>query len=447
MAVPAGTTSPSAGGMTAATRCPSQALGLQVVATRAGRSPSTTRSAARPRAWPSGSPRRPAASTAGGTRADVRGDAAASGGRGPSCHGSRTVRPPLAREAWSTGEEVAGAPWQTRRPPRESQVRTRRRTGDLLGAPSRGPADLREPRTTSGCLRERARSYAKPVSARRRGPSAARPKHSGSGAEDLLPQLVWSDVPVERHPAALASAGPRGLEARPRCAAGRDWWCRSPPGGRRAPVGPPHGPTGTCTVLTKSEARSWLDARGPAGWGPVALAEPPGGSGRVRAAGRRGFHRPPVRPVRGRGRARRLHGRRETLSVVSRPLPQTTRSRWLGSLHAREWGWHRPCDQRAPRRRHPPGPGRRQRRAGGPRPPPHKAVHPTQPARRRVPRPEPRGPELARPPPAGRGQARSRTALPRFREPTPTAALVRAELWRDATTQLWRDATTKGVRT
>ena len=50
MAVPAGTTSPSAGGMTAATRCPSQALGLQVVAARAGRSPSTTRSAARPRA-------------------------------------------------------------------------------------------------------------------------------------------------------------------------------------------------------------------------------------------------------------------------------------------------------------------------------------------------------------------------------------------------------------
>ena len=41
------------------------------------------------------------------------------------------------------------------------------------------------------------------------------------------------------------------------------------------------------------------------GWGPAALAEPPGGSGRVRAAGRRGFHRPPVRPVRGRGRARR----------------------------------------------------------------------------------------------------------------------------------------------
>ena len=32
-------------------------------------------------------------------------------------HG-RTHRPPqLAREAWSTGAEVAGAPWQTRRPP------------------------------------------------------------------------------------------------------------------------------------------------------------------------------------------------------------------------------------------------------------------------------------------------------------------------------------------
>ena len=35
---------------------------------------------------------------------------------GPA-QGGRTVRPQLAREAWSTGAEVAGAPWQTRRPP------------------------------------------------------------------------------------------------------------------------------------------------------------------------------------------------------------------------------------------------------------------------------------------------------------------------------------------
>ena len=35
----------------------------------------------------------------------------------PPCHGSRTVRPQPVREAWSTGAEVAGAPWQTRRPP------------------------------------------------------------------------------------------------------------------------------------------------------------------------------------------------------------------------------------------------------------------------------------------------------------------------------------------
>ena len=32
----------------------------------------------------------------------------------PARRGGRTVRPPLAREAWSTGAEVAGAPWQTR---------------------------------------------------------------------------------------------------------------------------------------------------------------------------------------------------------------------------------------------------------------------------------------------------------------------------------------------
>ena len=41
----------------------------------------------------SASPRRVAAATAGGTRADVRGDAAATGGRGPPCHGSRAVCP------------------------------------------------------------------------------------------------------------------------------------------------------------------------------------------------------------------------------------------------------------------------------------------------------------------------------------------------------------------
>ena len=33
------------------------------------------------------------------------------------CCGRRTVRPQPVREAWSTGAEVAGAPWQTRRPP------------------------------------------------------------------------------------------------------------------------------------------------------------------------------------------------------------------------------------------------------------------------------------------------------------------------------------------
>ena len=35
----------------------------------------------------------------------------------PERRGRRTVRPKPVREAWSTGAEVAGAPWQTRRPP------------------------------------------------------------------------------------------------------------------------------------------------------------------------------------------------------------------------------------------------------------------------------------------------------------------------------------------
>ena len=43
----------------------------------------------------------------------------------PERRGGRTVRPQLAREAWSTGAEVAGAPWQTRRPPPPRSYRAR----------------------------------------------------------------------------------------------------------------------------------------------------------------------------------------------------------------------------------------------------------------------------------------------------------------------------------
>ena len=57
-AVPAGTTSAPAGGTPGETRCPSQAFRLQVVAAHARRSPTTKPAAARPRAWPSDSPRR-----------------------------------------------------------------------------------------------------------------------------------------------------------------------------------------------------------------------------------------------------------------------------------------------------------------------------------------------------------------------------------------------------
>ena len=137
-AVPAGTTSAPAGGTTGETRCPSQTLRLQVVAARASRSPSTTRSAARPRAWPSDSPRRrgprrrlarPAAPQPPPPAPNVRpprpgGQAPTFGVTGlaarpgspraaprrpvlrpwPPCHGSRTVRPQPVREAWSTGD-------------------------------------------------------------------------------------------------------------------------------------------------------------------------------------------------------------------------------------------------------------------------------------------------------------------------------------------------------
>ena len=136
-AVSAGTTSAPAGGTTGETRCLSQALRLQVVAARASRSPSTTRSAARPGRGLGRRTRRDAAdestpgstsrpttasssperspATAGGTGTDVRGDrpgrspqvalerhhAAPSCGRGRRGHGSRAVRPPE-QEATST---------------------------------------------------------------------------------------------------------------------------------------------------------------------------------------------------------------------------------------------------------------------------------------------------------------------------------------------------------
>ena len=57
----------------------------------------------------------------------------------------RRSRPSSHLPPWVRDPRSRGLP---RRPPRESQVRTRRRPGDLLGARGRGPADLREPRTT-----------------------------------------------------------------------------------------------------------------------------------------------------------------------------------------------------------------------------------------------------------------------------------------------------------
>ena len=100
---------------------------------RGAGAPSRTRSVARPRAWPSdnsdGRPRSTPGSTSRPTTASAspgRSSRPPSSGTGsappPPARGRRRmadapVRPPLAREAWSTGAEVAGAPWQTHRPP------------------------------------------------------------------------------------------------------------------------------------------------------------------------------------------------------------------------------------------------------------------------------------------------------------------------------------------
>ena len=116
-AVPAGTTSAPAGGTTGATRCPSQALRLQVVAARASRSPSPRprRRLARPAA-PQPPPPAPLSLTAyqqnvrpprpGGAGTDVRGDRP---GRSPRSPSSGTAPPPPAA--------VAAVPWQPCRPP------------------------------------------------------------------------------------------------------------------------------------------------------------------------------------------------------------------------------------------------------------------------------------------------------------------------------------------
>ena len=75
-----------------------------------GRPRSTLGSTSRPKtaaASPGRSPRPPSSGT---------GSAPPPPAPWPPSHGGRTVHP--VRQAWSTGAEVAGAPWQTRRPPR-----------------------------------------------------------------------------------------------------------------------------------------------------------------------------------------------------------------------------------------------------------------------------------------------------------------------------------------
>ena len=76
--------------------------------------------------------------------------------------GFRTVRPQPVREAWSTGAEVAGAPWQTRRPPPESSARP---DTHCLGtsAPAKpaaiaaffGRSPVRTPPAPEGCVAPR----------------------------------------------------------------------------------------------------------------------------------------------------------------------------------------------------------------------------------------------------------------------------------------------------
>ena len=126
---------------------------LQVAAARAGRSSSTTRSAARPRAGPSDSPPTGArGSTPGSTspphaalpqpwplahvalaRHPVPRRRPA-GGRGPPGQWQPHRPPQPVRETWSTGAEVAGAPWQTRRPPPREARSGRLRTSPQTAA-------------------------------------------------------------------------------------------------------------------------------------------------------------------------------------------------------------------------------------------------------------------------------------------------------------------------
>ena len=71
-------------------------------------------------------------------RADLRGDrplASSPSSRAPFRAVGRTVRPQPAREAWSTGAEVAGAPWQTRRPP-PRRARSGRGVGKRISHPT-----------------------------------------------------------------------------------------------------------------------------------------------------------------------------------------------------------------------------------------------------------------------------------------------------------------------
>ena len=147
-----------AGGTTGATRCPSQGLGLQVIAARAGpEHRSRTRSVARPRALAVGHADGRPRSTSGSTsRTHDR----------PSPGLPRAARVPRRRL-----RPVAAVAWRTRRPPRKRHVRSRR--------PANRPSPLSGPTSVTPtrhymipCIRSSRRT---PGGQRRAGPMLCAP--------------------------------------------------------------------------------------------------------------------------------------------------------------------------------------------------------------------------------------------------------------------------------
>ena len=135
----------------------------------------------------------------------------------PNHRGRCTVRPQLAREAWSTGAEVAGAPWQTHRPPPKPGAVVRPTRRRWFGTRLDGLEDLRT-RGSPGSGQTRRPPPREP--ARDARASARGPPRSTGGVRDPPALLPDSDSPRPRRRCSSSPTACTPTQAPPRLVRG-----------------------------------------------------------------------------------------------------------------------------------------------------------------------------------------------------------------------------------